>query len=49
MKFSWNEKVQVAFNEYFENTAESFFEIGIMALKNSWKKCIELGTDYVEK
>ena len=47
MKFSSNKEVAV--NEYFKSLEESFFKTGITALKTRWKKCIEVGDDYVEK
>ena len=49
MKFLWNKEIQVPDNEYFESPEESFFKTGIMELETRWKKCIELGGDYVEK
>ena len=49
MKFSWNQEIQVTVTQYFESLDESFFKTGIVAFENRWKKCIELGGDYVEK
>lgn len=48
-KFSSNEEVEAAVNQYFTDLPESFFKTGIEALQNRWKKCIELSGDYVEK
>lgn len=48
-KFSSNEEVEAAVNQYFTDLPESFFKTGIEALQNRWKKCIKLSGDYVEK
>ncbi|EZA49711.1 Histone-lysine N-methyltransferase SETMAR [Ooceraea biroi] len=48
-KFSSNEEVIVAVNEYFAGIATAYFSDGIKKLTTRWTKCIALDGDYVEK
>jgi len=48
-KFSSNEKVIVAVNEYFADFETTYFSDGIKKLETRWTKCIALDGDYVEK
>ncbi|XP_026314672.1 histone-lysine N-methyltransferase SETMAR-like [Hyposmocoma kahamanoa] len=47
--FHTNEEVVAAVDAYFEELEEDFFKTGIEALPGRWKKCFELGGEYVEK
>jgi len=48
-KFSSNEEVFVAVNEYFADFETAYFSDGIKKLETRWTKCIALDGDYVEK
>lgn len=47
--FSTIEEVIAAVDAYFEELDEDFFKTGIEALPDRWKKCFELGEEYVEQ
>ncbi|CAK9827513.1 Histone-lysine N-methyltransferase SETMAR [Anthophora retusa] len=48
-KFSSDEEVIVAVNEYFADFETAYFSDGIKKLETRWTKCIALDGDYVEK
>lgn len=48
-RFSSNEEVELAVDDYFNSLPESHFREGILKLEKRWTKCIEEQGDYVEK
>ena len=48
-KFSSNEKVIVAVNEYFADFETAYLSDGIKKLETRWTKCIAFDGDCVEK
>ena len=48
-RFSSNEKIIAATNEYFEEFDKNYFLEGIKKLEYRYNKCIQLKGDYVEK
>jgi len=48
-RFSSNQEVIAAVEEYFADLTKNHYRDGIMALKHCWNKCISLKGDYVEK
>lgn len=48
-RFSTEEEVHEAVNQYFGSLDENHFREGIMTLEHRWQKCIDLKGDYVEK
>lgn len=48
-KFSSNEEVIVAVNEYFASFETIYFSDGIKKVETHWTKCIALDADCVEK
>ncbi|CAK9833213.1 Histone-lysine N-methyltransferase SETMAR [Anthophora retusa] len=48
-RFSSNEEVIAAANDYFEELPKNHFREGINELENRWKKCIELKGEYTEE
>ena len=48
-RFSSNEEVIAATNEYFEGIDKNYFLQGIKKLEYRYNKCIQLKGDYVEK
>ena len=48
-RFADNEEVKDAFGEFFDDQDVGFFQQGIRMLKDRYRKCVELGGDYVEK
>ena len=48
-RFSDNEEVKAAVDDYFAGLEESSFREGIKALEHRWTKCIDRLGDYVEK
>ena len=48
-RFSSNEEIIVATNEYFERLDENYFLEGIKKLEYRYNKCIQLKGDYAKK
>lgn len=48
-KFSSNDAVMFAVNEWFDTVDKSFFSNAIEMLEHRWEKCINMQGDYVEK
>lgn len=48
-RFSTNDEVIAAVDEYFDDLQDSFYKSGIESLEKRWRKCILLEGDYVEK
>ncbi|KAL9895462.1 histone-lysine N-methyltransferase SETMAR-like [Glossina fuscipes fuscipes] len=48
-RFSSDEEVILAVNDYFDGLPESHFKDGINKLGNRWEKCIELNGEYTEE
>lgn len=48
-KFSTNDEVMCAVNEWFDTVEQNFFQDAIEMLERRWEKCVELRGDYVEK
>jgi [histone H3]-lysine36 N-dimethyltransferase SETMAR len=48
-KFSSDEEVMSAVNEWFAEVGQSFFQEAVEMLEHRWDKCIRVKGDYVEK
>ena len=48
-RFSSNDEVSVAVNQWFRDQPKDFYLAGVRSLKNRWEKCINLRGDYIEK
>ena len=48
-RFSSNEEIIAAINEYFEGFDQNYFLEGIKKLEYRYNKCIQLKGDYIEK
>jgi histone-lysine N-methyltransferase SETMAR len=48
-RFSSNQEVIAAVEEYFADLMKNHYRDGIMALEHLWNKCISLKGNYVEK
>src|SRR5215469_668580 len=48
-RFSSNDEVSVAVNQWFRDQPKDFYLAGVRSLKNRWEKCNNLRGDYIEK